>query len=326
MQISVIGSGNWGSAIAKILSKKNDVLLYTRSEEIEKEINKNHINKKYFPNIKLDNIVATTDLKRALKNKYIVNAIPAQSTRVVFEKYKNFLDSSKTLVNLSKGLEINTNYRMSEVFKDINNEVNYAIISGPSYAIEVINEMPTAVVCASNKLEIAKEIQKIFATDFFRLYTSDDVVGVELGGSLKNILALSIGIADGIGYESNPKAALITRGLHEMERFAKFMGAKEETLMGLSGVGDLILTSTSLESRNFSCGRLIGTGVDPKEAEKQIGTVEGIATTKAIYELSKKMKIYMPITEQTYKILFEKKDPKISVIDLMKKDMKDEGQ
>lgn len=192
------------------------------------------------------------------------------------------------IINLSKGLELNTHFRISEILKDILGDINYAIVSGPSHAEEVIKKMPTTLVCASNDINLAKDIQDIFNRDYFRVYTSTDVIGVEIGGSIKNILAFGIGMADGLSYGDNSKAALITRGIHEMERFARSFGADEKTINGLAGIGDLIVTATSNLSRNNRAGRLIGEGYSIEESIDKVNmVVEGIPTTRAVYELSK---------------------------------------
>lgn len=326
MEISIIGSGSWATAIANLLSENEDVLMYARDLKVVNSINNNHINSKYFPDKKLrENIRATADVGELFKNNYIVNAIPTQSIRGVYENLAPYLDESKVIINLSKGLELNTHYRISEIFEDILGDINYAILSGPSHAEEVIEEMPTTLVCASNDIKIAKDIQEIFNREYFRVYTSTDVIGVEIGGSIKNILAFGIGMADGLSYGDNSKAALITRGIHEMERFAKSFGADEKTINGLAGIGDLIVTATSNLSRNNRAGRLVGEGYSIEESiDKVKMVVEGIPTTRAVYELSKEKNIEMPITEELYKVLFEGKSAHQSVKDLMGRDLKNE--
>ncbi|WP_306484775.1 NAD(P)H-dependent glycerol-3-phosphate dehydrogenase [Anaerococcus sp.] len=326
MEISIIGSGSWATAIANLLSENQDVLMYARDINVVNSINNNHINSKYFPDKKLrENIRATADVGELFKNNYIVNAIPTQSIRGVYENLAPYLDESKVIINLSKGLELNTHYRISEIFEDILGDINYAILSGPSHAEEVIEEIPTTLVCASNDIKIAKDIQEIFNREYFRVYTSTDVIGVEIGGSIKNILAFGIGMADGLSYGDNSKAALITRGIHEMERFAKSFGADEKTINGLAGIGDLIVTATSNLSRNNRAGRLVGEGYSIEESiDKVKMVVEGIPTTRAVYELSKEKNIEMPITEELYKVLFEGKSAHQSVKDLMRRDLKNE--
>lgn len=326
MEITILGAGSWSSAIARLLSDKYEVLIYSRSKETKDSINNDHVNRKYFPDIVFnDNVKATTNLEEALKNKYIVNAIPTQSTREVLEKAKDYLTEDNIIINLAKGLELGTHKRISEIVKEINENVKYAVLSGPSHAEEVIIGMPTTVVCACEDESIAKGIQNIFSRNTFRVYTSEDVIGVELGGAVKNILAFGIGIIDGLGYGDNPKAALITRGIHEMGKFAQKEGASIKTINGLAGIGDLIVTATSEHSRNFRCGRLVGRGLSIEEAKKEVKmVVEGIPTTKAIYELSRNIGIEMPITDQIYQVIFKDKNPKECALELMSRDKKSE--
>ncbi|MDO4593870.1 MAG: NAD(P)H-dependent glycerol-3-phosphate dehydrogenase [Tissierellia bacterium] len=325
MQITILGAGSWATAIARLLSDKYEILLYSRNKEVNDAINNEHINKKYFPDLELsENIKATDSIEKASENKYIINAIPTQATREVLNNFKDHLSNEKVFINLSKGLELNTHKRISQIVKEIS-DINYAVLSGPSHAEEVIIAMPTTVVCASEDESIAKDVQNIFMRDTFRVYTSTDVIGVELGGAVKNILALGIGILDGLGYGDNPKAALITRGIHEMSKFAKSQNADIKTINGLAGVGDLIVTATSEHSRNFKAGRLIGKGINVEEAKKEIKmVVEGIPTTKAIYSLSKDISEQMPITTEIYNVLFNNQDPKDCAINLMTRDKKSE--
>lgn len=326
MEISIIGSGSWATAIANLLSDNYDILMYARDNNVVNAINTRHINSKYFPEkILKENVRATSDIKNTLENKYIINAIPTQSIRNVYENLGSFFDESKVIINLSKGLELKTHFRISEILEDVLGDINYAIVSGPSHAEEVIKEMPTTLVCASNDINLAKDIQDIFNRDYFRVYTSTDVIGVEIGGSIKNILAFGIGMADGLSYGDNSKAALITRGIHEMERFATSFGASEKTINGLAGIGDLIVTATSNLSRNNRTGRLIGEGYSIEESIAKVNmVVEGIPTTRAVYELSKEKNIEMPITYEIYKVLFEGKSAHQSVKDLMGRDLKNE--
>ena len=326
MEISIIGSGSWATAIANLLSENQDVIMYARDINVVNSINENHINTKYFPDKKLrENIRATAIVEELFENKYIVNAIPTQSIRSVYGNLDPFFDKSKVIINLSKGLELNTHFRISEILENILGDINYAIISGPSHAEEVIKGMPTTLVCASNDIKLAKKIQNIFNRDYFRVYTSTDVIGVEIGGSIKNILAFGIGMADGLSYGDNSKAALITRGIHEMERFANSFGADEKTINGLSGIGDLIVTATSNLSRNYRAGKLVGEGYSIEDSIAKVKmVVEGIPTTRAVYELSKEKNIEMPITYEIYKVLFEGKSAYQSVKDLMARDLKNE--
>ena len=326
MTISILGAGSWSTAIANILAEKDDVLIYARDQRLADSINSNHINCKYFPDIKLnEKIRATSDLKEIYENKYIINCIPTQNIRSVLEKSRDYLCSNHVIINLSKGLELNTHKRISEIFNDFNKDIKFAVLSGPSHAEEVIFKMPTTIVCACEDESLAKELQQLFVRDYFRVYSSQDVVGVELGGAIKNILAFGIGMSSGLGYGDNAKAALITRAIHEMNRFAKAFGANPKTINGLAGVGDLIVTATSKHSRNNRAGILVGQGLSIEELEKEIHmVVEGIPTTKAVYELAKEKNVELPITNEIYEVLFEGKDCDQSVKDLMNREIKSE--
>lgn len=325
MKISIIGAGSWASAIAYFLSKDNEVLMYARNINIVSSINKNHINKNYFDDIKLnDNIKATNNIEDLFCNNIIINAIPTQSTREVLTTVKDRLDG-KILINLSKGIEKRSFKRISQIVSELNNNCTYAILTGPSHAEELIEEMPTALVCACQDEKIAKKIQDLFSKDYLRVYTSTDVIGAELGGAIKNVLAFGIGMVTGLGFGDNTKAAIMTRGIFEMNKFAISQGADGKTINGLCGIGDLIVTATSMHSRNNRCGILFGKGYSLDEACKEVKTVvEGIPTTKALYELSKKENIELPITKEIYKVIFEGADPKKSVEILMSRDKKSE--
>ena len=326
MTISILGAGSWSTAIANILAEKEDVLIYARDQKLAEEINSKHVNSKYFPDIQLSQkIKSTSDLKEIYSNKYIVNGIPTQNIRSVLEKSKDYLKSDHIIINLSKGLELNTHKRISEIFRDFNKELKFAVLSGPSHAEEVILKMPTTIVCASEDENLAKELQSLFVRDYFRVYSSQDVIGVELGGAIKNILAFGIGMTSGLGYGDNAKAALITRGIHEMNRFAKAFGANSKTINGLAGVGDLIVTATSKHSRNNRAGILVGQGLSVEDLEKEIHmVVEGIPTTKSVYELAKEKNVELPITNEIYEVLFKGKDCDQSVRDLMMREIKSE--
>lgn len=326
MTISILGSGSWSTAIADLLAEKEKVLIYARDEKVVSSINKDHINKKYFPNINInENIKATSNLKEIFENKYIVNGIPTQQVRNVLNKANEFLTDDHVIINLSKGLELNTHKRISEIFYEFNKNISFVALSGPSHAEEVILKMPTTVVAASKDLNLAIEVQNIFVRDYFRVYSSNDLIGVELGGAIKNILAFGIGIAQGLGYGDNAKAALITRGIHEMSKFACEFGAEFKTINGLAGVGDLIVTATSKHSRNNRAGILIGEGLSIDELSDKINmVVEGIPTTRSVYELAKNKNIELPITNEIYQVLFNNKDCKDSVDDLMMRDIKSE--
>ncbi|MDU2201910.1 MAG: NAD(P)H-dependent glycerol-3-phosphate dehydrogenase, partial [Anaerococcus hydrogenalis] len=281
--------------------------------------------KKYFDKVKLsENIKATNNLEKLLDNDIIINAIPTQSIREVLENIKNRLDN-KILINLSKGIELKSYKRVSEIIKELNPNCTYAVLTGPSHAEEVIKKMPTALVCACEDAEVAKKIQNLFSKDYLRVYTSTDVIGSEIGGAIKNVLAFGIGMVTGLGFGDNTKAAIMTRGIYEMNKFAISQGANPKSINGLCGIGDLIVTATSMHSRNNRCGILFGKGYSLEEACKKVKTVvEGIPTTKALYELSLKENIELPITKEIYKVIFENSDPKKSVEILMNRDKKSE--
>ncbi len=250
---------------------------------------------------------------------------PAQHFRNAFEKAIPYLTDDMIVVNVAKGIEQGTLMRMSEIAYILQPEVKYAVLSGPSHAEEVGRKLPTTVAVASNDMEIAEEVQNIFITENFRVYTNDDICGVELGGSLKNIIALGAGISDGIGYGDNAKAALMTRGITEMCRLGVALGADIATFSGLTGIGDLIVTCTSMHSRNRRCGIMIGEGIAPDEAVKKVGmVVEGMFTAEAAYELAKKVGVEMPITELIYKCINGDVTPKEAVNMLMTRDRKNE--
>lgn len=327
MEISILGAGSWSTAIASLLAEKHKVLMYARNKDDVEYINKNHKNRKYLKDFDLSkNIKATNNLEELFKNRFIVNGIPTQSIRSVIKQFKPFVNERNVFINLSKGLELDTHERISEIFYDeISNDISFAVLSGPSHAEEVIKQMPTAVVVASNDMDLSKEIQKIFNSDWFRVYSSTDVIGVELGGAIKNTLAFGIGMLDGLGYGDNTKAAVITRGISEMSKLLVTYDANPNTINGLAGVGDLIVTSTSLNSRNYRTGLLIGQGFKMEDAIKEINmVVEGIPTTKALYQLSTQNDLDLPITLEIYKVLYEEKDPADSVISLMGRSLKSE--
>ncbi len=321
MKIAVIGSGSWGCAASILLAKKGyDVYLWSWQQEETDRLAKDRENTLVLPGKKFpDNIICSHDMELCVKDAdLIVTVAPSPATRTTAKQLASFVKAGQVIVNLSKGLEDGTLLRLSEVYKEEIPQATIAVMSGPSHAEEVSEFMPTTNVVAADSLEVAQYIQNIFMTDFFRVYTGTDIIGTELGGALKNVIALCAGICDGVGYGDNSRAALITRGLAEITRLGVKMGAKPETFAGLSGVGDLIVTCTSMHSRNHRAGILLGKGYSLKEALDEIQmVVEGVNTIGAAYNLSKKYDVSMPITSESYKILFEGKDPKHAVIDLM---------
>ncbi|MFG6114512.1 NAD(P)H-dependent glycerol-3-phosphate dehydrogenase [Halobacillus sp. MO56] len=323
-KIAVIGAGSWGSALALVLADNDhDVRLWTHRQEQAEEINNAHTNEKYLKGITLpEAITAYHDLKEAVQDvSHIILVVPTKAMREVCQELKQVIDHPVTITHASKGIEPSTYKRVSEVIaEELPEELYNAIVvlSGPSHAEEVSLRQPTTVTVSSGNLEQAELVQDLFINEKFRVYTSPDLVGVELGGALKNIIALGAGISDGLGYGDNAKAALITRGLAEITRLGTSMGANPLTFAGLSGVGDLIVTCTSPHSRNWRAGNLLGKGNDLEEVLDKMGmVVEGVRTTKAAYQFSKEQSVEMPITNGLYSILFEGAKPKDVVDQLM---------
>lgn len=271
-------------------------------------------------------IKTTTDIEKCITDSnIIVMAVPSHAVREVCVNLKGIVKKEQIFVSLAKGIENVTFKRMSEVIEEHFTENDVAVLSGPSHAEEVSRDIPTTVVASSKSKTIAEYIQDIFITPKFRVYTNPDIIGVEVGGAVKNIIALAAGISDGLGYGDNTKAALMTRGIAEIARLGVALGAQPLTFAGLSGIGDLIVTCTSMHSRNRRAGILIGQGKTVEEATSEVKmVVEGINTTKSTYELSKKVGIEMPITTELYKVLFEGKNPKYAVSELMLRDKKHE--
>jgi len=306
-KIGIIGAGSFGTALAMILAKKgHEVTVWARDFIQVNQMIKTRENSHYLPGVKLpETIEFTSELGEAAADKeYLVFAVPAQSFRGVFEKAVQYFDSSVPVINVAKGIEKGTLMRLSEVAKKIMPEVRYIALSGPSHAEEVAREMPTTVVVAGYDHDLAVDVQNLFNTERFRVYTNEDLLGVELGGALKNIIALGAGISDGMGFGDNAKAAMMTRGITEMTRLGYALGADMATFSGLAGIGDLIVTCTSMHSRNRRCGILIGQGMEPDKAIEEIGmVVEGISTAEAAFSLAKMCKVEMPITECIYKVI-----------------------
>jgi glycerol-3-phosphate dehydrogenase (NAD(P)+) len=328
MKIAIIGDGGWGTTLAIILSRKGyKVSLWGAFPEYVRFLKEKRENVKFLPSIPIPKeILITADLEEALSNsKAIVLAVPSQFMRSVINKLKGFNLSDSIIVSVTKGIENKTLKRMSEVIEELLGEVRLAVLSGPSIAIEVARGIPTTVVAASQGKDICRQIQTMFSTDRFRVYTNQDVTGVELGGALKNIIAIAAGISDGLGFGTNTKAALLTRGLVEITRLGVNMGADMRTFEGLSGMGDMVTTCISPHGRNRWLGEEIGRGKKLKDIiSKTEMVVEGVSTTESAYELSKKNKVDMPIIREIYAVLFKNKDPLLAVNDLMKRKTKSE--
>ncbi|MCK9578674.1 NAD(P)-dependent glycerol-3-phosphate dehydrogenase [bacterium] len=328
--ITVLGDGAWATTLAG-LAKKNghSVVVWSAFPDYLDELDKTLINRVYMPGIKIpEGVVFEKDIGKAIEfGDIVIFAIPSKFFRDIAKKVKNLEISlkGKVFVNVSKGIEQKTLMRMTEVLKEELGKINTAVLSGPTIAIEVAKELPALIVAASKSKKIAKELQEIFSNEYFRVYTSSDVIGVEMGGPLKNIIAVVAGISDGLGFGSNAKAAILSRGIVEIQRLGQVMGAKKKTFSGLAGLGDLSTTCISPDSRNRTFGERIGKGEKMNDIVKSTSAIiEGATTAEAIYELSKKYKVEMPITEQVYNILYKNKNPKQAMIDLMTRERKAE--
>lgn len=331
MKISVLGAGGWGTTLAILLHYNgHNVTLWEYKKSYAKDLDKQRINTDYLPGIKIPKeILITSNLEESTNDKnLIVLAVPSQFLRGIVKKinYTDFKDS--ILVSVAKGIEKNTLMTMSQMLQDVHShliENQISVISGPSHAEEVSRRIPTAVVAASVDIETSKTVQAAFMTSYFRVYSSTDILGVELGGAFKNVIAIGAGIIDGAGFGDNTKAAIMTRGVAEISRLGLAMSARPETFAGLSGMGDLIVTCMSRHSRNRYVGEQIGKGKKLKEVLKSMDMVaEGVDTTKSAMQLAEKYKIETPITNEVYKILYEDKDPVKATTDLMTRDMKTE--
>lgn len=328
-RIAILGDGGWGTTLAILLSNKGyDVTIWGAFPDYIKVLKDRRENIKFLPGVRIpDRIEMTSSLEDAMHGRdIVVLAIPSQFMRDVLNGVKSCDIAGKVFVSVTKGIENNTLKRMSEVIKELLGAVELVILSGPTIALEVVKGIPTMIVSSSEDISLAKEIQDIFMTDRFRVYTTADMIGLELGGALKNIIAIAAGASDAMGFGTNAKAALLTRGLVEIVRLGMAMGARKETFYGLSGLGDLTTTCISMYSRNRWLGEEIGRGRSLDSVLKETDMViEGVATAKSAHELSKKYKVEMPITSEIYKVLYENKDPKIAVHDLMTRSPKEES-
>lgn len=327
-RICVIGAGSWGTALATTLVDNGyDTVLYMRRKEQYDAIVSTGRNDRYFPDRELPSELRySKDLPTAVKDAdVIVLAVSSQGNRTAMREIKPYVCEQAILVNVSKGFEQGTGLSCSKIAEEILPNNPFAVLSGPSHAEEVMLRMPTALVCASEDLEVAKKIQDIFSNSYIRVYVNEDVIGVEFGGALKNIIAFGIGVVDGLGFGDNTKAAIMTRGIAEITRFGVNFGANVETFRGLAGVGDLIVTCTSIHSRNRRAGILVGKGYSLEEVQQEINmVVEGIIATKVIGEMAKKYEVEMPITQEIYSVLFEGSAVKDSVKALMGREKKHE--
>ena len=323
-KVSVIGAGSWGTALALLLSKNgHDVTMWSILEDEIRMLDKEREHKSKLPGVKLpDTMKFTTDLKKAVEGRdFLVLAVPSTFTRGTAKNMCPYVAEGQIIVDVAKGIEEATLMTLSQQIEDEIPQADVAVLSGPSHAEEVGRGLPTTVVVGAKTEKTAEYLQQMFASEVFRVYTSPDMLGMELGGSLKNVIALAAGIADGLGYGDNTKAALITRGIAEIAR----LGGKIETFTGLTGIGDLIVTCASVHSRNRKAGYLIGQGRSMQEAMDEVQmVVEGVYSAKAAAKLAKKYDVPMPIVEEVNKVLFEGKSPAEAVDDLMLRESRSE--
>jgi len=331
MNIGVVGAGSWGTSLANVLAKKGySVQLWAHEAELVEYMRKHRENNQYLPGISLDrNISFTSALRDTVAHDVVVLVPPSQLMRSVLKQAAPFFNPDATIISASKGIENTTLELMSEVINEVleghHTQGNAAFISGPTFAREIAQEIPSAAVVAAENQEVATMVQDLFSTDYFRIYSNDDVVGTEIGGALKNVVALAAGVCDGLEYGNNTRAALITRGLAEMKRVGIALGARAETFAGLAGMGDLVLTCTGELSRNRTVGIALGEGKKLNDILAHMHMVaEGVETTRSAYQLAKKLKIDVPIINQMYAVLYEDKDPRDAVIELMRRSLKSE--
>lgn len=329
MKITVLGSGGWGTALSLLLLRNgHQVTLWSYVEAESANLRQNRENP-VLPGIPLpQELTLTADLECVRGSGVVVVATPSFAVRQTMNKALRLLDEGTVLVSVSKGIEENTSLTLTQVIEEVTQgRFPIAALSGPSHAEEVARDMPTSVVAAAKDRHIAEMVQDLFMAPMFRVYTTDDVVGVELGAALKNVIALCAGICDGLGFGDNTKAALMTRGLSEMARLGQAMGGRRETFAGLTGAGDLMVTCTSQHSRNRRCGILIGQGALPRDAVREIGmVVEGYYAAASAMTLAQKLGVDMPITQAVWRVLYRGKDPKTAALELMVREKKPENE
>lgn len=325
--IFILGAGGWGTALAIMCAKQGHrVTLWSHSQKRVEELCADGENKRLLPGVAIPKeIVMTSDLSGVEKSDIVVFVVPSSAVREVAQKISGRVREGTVIVNGAKGIEKGTFKRMSEIISEELPQSRVAVLSGPSHAEEVARGMPTTVVAASKDKQAALAVQDVFMNPVFRIYVSPDIVGVELGGTLKNIIALAAGVCDGLKLGDNTKAALMTRGITEMARLGVALGGNAQTFAGLAGIGDLIVTCTSMHSRNRRAGILIGEGIPASKAVEKIGmTVEGYFNTLTAYQLSQKAGIEMPIVNECYHVLYQGKDPQDAIRDLMSREKKHE--
>ncbi|GFI43946.1 glycerol-3-phosphate dehydrogenase [NAD(P)+] [Lachnospiraceae bacterium] len=328
--VGIMGAGSWGTALALLLHKNgHQVTVWSISEEEVKLLSEKREHVSKLPGVKLpEDMVFTTDIESTVKGKdFVVLAVPSPFTRKTARNMSSYVAEGQIIVDVAKGIEESTLMTLSQQIEEEIPQAEVAVLSGPSHAEEVGRGLPTIVVVGAKRKEIAKYLQEMFMNEVFRVYISPDMQGMELGGSLKNVIALAAGIADGLGYGDNTKAALITRGIAEIARLGVKMGGSVESFTGLTGIGDLIVTCASVHSRNRKAGYLIGQGRSMQEAMEEVQmVVEGVYSAKAAVKLGKKYGVSLPIIDKVSEVLFEGKDPREAVNELMLRDGRPEHQ
>lgn len=328
-KVAFLGGGSFGTALSVMLAKKGiTVKIWDRNKSVIDDINIKKENIRYLHGAVIPvGVEALENMQQVIKDSdYVVISVPSHVVRIISREAAKFINKDQIIISIAKGIEEESGKRLSQVIKDELPLNPVVVLSGPSHAEEVAQDIPTTVVAASENIKFAENVQDLFMTNKFRVYTNDDIIGVEIGAAVKNIIALAAGISDGVGYGDNTKAALMTRGMSEITKIGLILGGKKETFAGLTGIGDLIVTCTSMHSRNRRAGILIGKGSTVEEATAEIGmVVEGIKACRAFYHLKEKLEVSMPITDVLYKVLFENKNVKYGVYELMTRDKKDEG-
>lgn len=331
-KVAIIGAGSWGTALAICLTDNGQKpVLYCRNQKQAEEMCEIRENKKYLPGVSLnEEITITEDLSQAVSGAdFVILSVPSQSVREMSHQIKPYLKKGAIIVNTAKGLEEGTHLRLSQVVSEVLGDAvhDFVALYGPSHAEEVSRKLPTVIVASSLHNEAAQKVQDLFMSPVFRVYTNDDLIGVEIGGALKNVIALATGIANGMGFGDNALAGLLTRGMKEISRLGVKLGAQYETFSGLTGIGDLVVTCTSMHSRNRRAGIALGQGKKLQEVLDEMGmVVEGVKTTKAAVELARSLAVNMPIAEQMYEVLFNNVDVKTAVNNLMGRSKKSEKE
>lgn len=327
-RIAIIGAGGWGTAVGIMQARHgHDVVMWARNPQTAHKLQTERENKRLLPGAMFpEGLRVTSDLSCCAGQDVVVMAVPSVGVRETVKKMRPYMQPGQILVNISKGLEEGTLERLSQVICEELPDIRFAAMSGPSHAEEVVRQLPTTNVVGCEDRELGEYVQSLFMNETFRVYTTTDIIGMEIGASLKNVIAICAGVVDGMGFGDNTKAALMTRGIAEIARIGVKMGADVQTFAGLSGIGDLIVTCTSMHSRNRRAGILIGQGKSAREAIEEVGmVVEGYTTTKAAYDLAQKEGVEMPIVNETYRVLYEGKSPRQAIVDLMTREKRDEG-